>query len=295
MNVNLPPLNTMTESLSQASFTLGNITLNPYVIIKSMAVIALLIWLASVATKLMDRRLRRIKGMRTSNRALILKLFQIVLYCFIFVLGMQLMGISLAALSVFGGALGVGLGFGLQKIASNFISGIILLFEKSVEANDVIELADSTIGTVKRTRARYTLLETQDGREVLIPNEEFISQRVISWTHSDKHARVDISITIAYDSDFELARRLMLEAADQHPKHVKTRPSVCVLHAFRDHGVELHLYFWILSIIDGRMEPKGEVMQAILRAFKQQGITIPYPQRELRVTNVTPTSDGVSA
>jgi small-conductance mechanosensitive channel len=201
---------------------------------------------------------------------------------------MQTFGINLTALSVFGGALGVGLGFGLQKIASNFISGLILLFEKSIEPNDLIELADGTTGFIRRTKARYTLLETQDGRDVLIPNEEFISHRVISWTHSDKHARAEILVTISYGCDVNLARQIMLDAANSHPKRAQSRPSLCVLHQFKDFGIELLLYFWVADIVDGRLEPRGEIMQTIMERFNANGITIPYPQRELRVTNVTP-------
>lgn len=282
------------STLAGATLQIGNVTLNPLAIAKAIIVILVLLWLVGMLVRVLDRRMRRIKGMRASNRALILKLLQVLLYCVVFLIGMQMMGINLTALSVFGGALGVGLGFGLQKIASNFISGIILLSEKSIEVNDVIELADGTIGTIKRTGGRYTLLEAQDGREVMIPNEEFISQRVISWTHTDKHARVELSVTVGYESNMELARKIMLDAANNHPKRVKARPSLCVLHAFRDSGVEIHLYFWVADIVDGRMEPKSDVMTAILGGFRSHGITIPYPQRELRVTNVTP-ADLVSA
>lgn len=281
-------------TLGEASLKIGNVTLNPLAILKSIVVILVLLWLVGLLIRLMDRRLRRIKTMRASNRALVLKLSQVMLYCIVFLIGMQMMGINLTALSVFGGALGVGLGFGLQKIASNFVSGIILLSEKSIEVGDVIELIDGTIGTIKRTGGRFTLLEAQDGREVMIPNEEFINQRVISWTHTDKHARVELAVSVAYDSDMELAKKIMLEAANTHPKRVKARPSMCVLHAFKDSGVEIHLYFWVLDIVDGRMEPKSDVMGAILKGFRTAGITIPYPQRELRVTNITP-GDIVSA
>jgi small-conductance mechanosensitive channel len=287
-------LSELHSTLAGATLQIGNVTLNPLAMVKAVTVILVLLWLVGMFVRLLDRRMRRIKGMRASNRALILKLLQVMLYCVVFLVGMQMMGINLTALSVFGGALGVGLGFGLQKIASNFISGIILLSEKSIEVNDVIELADGTIGTIKRTGGRYTLLEAQDGREVMIPNEEFISQRVISWTHTDKNARVELAVTVAYDSDIEMARKIMLDAANNHPKRVKTRPSMCVLHAFRDSGIEIHLYFWIADIIDGRMEPKSEVMTTMLAGFRRAGITIPYPQRELRVTNVTP-ADVVSA
>lgn len=271
------------EALAQATLKIGSITLNPLVMVKSLILILILIWVVGLTLRIMDRRLRRIKGLRTSNRTLILKLTQVLLYCVVFIVGMQTLGINLTALSVFSGALGVGLGFGLQKIASNFISGIILLFEKSIEVGDVIELADGTIGTIRRTSGRYMLLEGYDGREVMIPNEEFINQRVISWTHTDKHARAEILVTVAYDSDFELARTLMLEAANNHPKRVKARPSLCVLNAFRDYGVELRLLFWVLDIVDGRVEPKSDVMLAILKSFSTNHITIPYPRHDVHV------------
>ncbi|MES2983763.1 MAG: mechanosensitive ion channel domain-containing protein [Pseudomonadota bacterium] len=273
------------ETLSALSFSIGTVTLNVYLILKGIAAIFVLQWLASFSIRMVDNRLRRIRDMRASNRLLILKICQIALYCFVFVFGMQLLGISLTALSVFGGALGVGLGFGLQKIASNFISGIILLFEKSIEVGDLIELADGTTGFIRQTNARYTLLEAPDGREVLIPNEEFISQRVVTWTHSDKRARVEIIISVAYDSDMEQVRQLMIDAANAHPKRKNDREPICSLTAFGNSGVELRLYFWIIDVTDGRQEPRSEVMQAILKSFKAHGIVIPYPQQEVRFLN----------
>lgn len=274
------------DKLTSGSLSLGTFTLNPYVIAKSIAIIVALFWLAGFLVKRLDRRLRKVEGMRASNRALIMKLLQIFIYCFAFIVGMQLLGINLTALSVFGGALGVGLGFGLQKISSNFISGLILLFEKSIEVGDLIELADGTTGFVRRTNARYTLLEAQDGRDVLIPNEEFITHHVINWTHRDKHARAEITVTISYDSDLALAKKIMLDAANNHHKRAKSRPSLCVVNSFKDFGIELLMYFWVADVIDGRLEPKGEVMETILLEFKANHITIPYPQREVRMTHV---------
>jgi small-conductance mechanosensitive channel len=279
-------LGNVADALPSASFALGSVTLNPFLILKSALIIIALIWLAGFSVRRVDRRLRRVEGMRASNRTLIMKLLQIIIYCLVFIIGMQLLGINLTALSVFGGALGVGLGFGLQKISSNFISGIILLFEKSIEAGDLIELADGTTGFVRRTNARYTLLEAQDGRDVLIPNEEFITQHMINWTHRDKNARAEITVTIAYESDLVLAKKLMLEAANTHPKRAKNRASLCVVNAFKDFGIELLMYFWVADVVDGRLEPKGEVMESILLSFKANHISIPYPQREVRMTHL---------
>jgi small-conductance mechanosensitive channel len=273
------------DSLGQLAFSFGNVTIHPLLIFKSLLLIGILFWLSGFVVRMADRRLRRVGDMRPSTRTLIVKMLQILLYVFILASGMQLLGINLTALSVFGGALGVGLGFGLQKIASNFISGIILLFEKSIEAGDLIELADGTTGFVRRTNARYTLLETQDGKEVLIPNEEFITQRVISWTHSDKLARALISITVAYDTDFALARSIMVETANAHPKRINAHPTIAVLHACNERGVELHLYFWVADVTDGRMEPRSDILQTILARFAEHRITIPYPQRDIRLTH----------
>lgn len=281
-------------TLSNATMKLGSISLNPYVILKSIVVIIVLMWVVGFVVRRLERRLKR-SEMRASNRALVMKMVQIALYCLVILVGMQVLGVSLTALSVFGGALGVGLGFGLQKIASNFISGIILLFEKSIEAGDLIELADGTVGFVRRTYARYTLLESQDGRDVLIPNEEFITHHVINWTHRDKHARAEITVTVGYDSDIALAKKLMLGIADAHPKRTTKRPSVCVIHAFGDFGITLLLHFWVADIREGRMEPRGEIMEKVLLSFKKHNISIPYPQRELRITNLPSPAPEVKA
>lgn len=290
-NLNIPAT---IEALSLASVKVGGITLNPYVILKSIVIICVMLWFVSMCVRRVDRRLKR-SEMRASNRALIVKILQIALYCLVVVVGMQVLGINLTALSVFGGALGVGLGFGLQKIASNFISGLILLFEKSIEVGDLIELADGTVGFVRRTNARYTLLESQDGRDVLIPNEEFITHHVINWTHRDKNARCDITVSIAYDSDVALAKQLMLDAADQHPKRAPNHPSICSLTSFGDYGIQLLMYFWVEDVASGRMEPKGDVMEQILIRFKANGITIPYPQSEVRMMQINPAASEASA
>lgn len=276
------------DMLSGIEFTIGNTKLNLYVILKGILVICALQWLASFAVRVMDNRLSRVRNMRASNRTLIVKIFQILLYFFVFVMGMQFLGISLAALSVFGGALGVGLGFGLQKIASNFVSGIILLFEKSIEIGDLIELTDGTTGFVRRTHARYTLLEVPDGRELLIPNDDFISQRVFSWTHSNKAARGEIVVTVTYDSDVELARKIMLDAANEHPKRHKSRASMCTVDGFTERGVQIKLNFWVADVTDGRMEPRSDIMRTILLGFKANHITIPINPQNIGCVDVTP-------
>lgn len=275
------------QTLSQVEFSVGNIKFNLYLIIKGIMAIAAMQWVASFLVNLTDRRLRRI-NVRDSNRSLILKIFQFLLYSFIFLIGIQMLGINLTALSVFSGALGVGLGFGLQKIASNFISGIILLFEKSIEVGDLIEMADGTTGFVRQTFARYTLLETPEGKDLLIPNEEFINLRVISWTHSSKKGRVEIEVCVDYQTDIELARSLMLKAATAHPRCCRDPVPMCTLKAFTDHGIAIQLFFWVADVTEGRMEPKSDVMITILHAFREQHIHIAYPRRDMHIFQASP-------
>jgi small-conductance mechanosensitive channel len=267
------------SALSSVSFTLGSVTLNLYGVLKSLLAFGLLIWFVGWLVHKLERRLRRVRGLHVSNRALILKFFQIFLYFVVFVAAMQMMGINLTALSVFGGALGVGLGFGLQKIASNFVSGIILLFEKSVELGDLIELHDGTSGFVRHTGARYTLLEMQDGREIMIPNEEFISQRVVSWTHSNAQGRVEVIIHLDVNTDIVRARQLMLEAAKAHPKTLRDPAPVCFVNRFIEGTVEMQLFFWIGDMVDGRLEPKSDVLTKIWQLFREEKIIVSFPQR----------------
>lgn len=269
--------------LKSLTFTLGSLELNAYTVSKGLIVLIALQWLASLTTRMVEVRLQNIKDLRASNRALIMKLFSILLYCILFLFTMQLLGINLTALGVFGGALGVGLGFGLQKIASNFISGIILLFEKSIEIGDLIEMHDGTVGYVRQTYARYTRLEMLNGKEILIPNEEFISQRVTSWTHTHTKAQIEITLSISYDADVDRARMIMIQAAEAYKGRLPNSETFCYLTKFSDNGLDLCLQFWIRDVTRGRMEPKSDVMLSIWRAFQENHIIIPYPQRQVHV------------
>lgn len=287
---------TLSDTLSDVKFSIGHVELNLFLILKGLIVVLALQWVASALLRRADRRLRRLQNMRASDRTLIMKMLTIGLYFLICAVGLQSIGVDLTALSVLGGALGVGIGFGLQKIASNFISGIILLFEKSIEVDDLIELADGTVGFVRQTYARYTLLEAYDGREILIPNEEFITQRVITWTHSNRRVRIEVLVGIAYDSDLDLALKLVLEAASAHPQCLKDPAPEVFVHQFADSSITLRLLFWMDNVTDGKLRVRSDVMLAILRQFRAHGIAIPFPQREMHVVHEAPaTQPGASA
>ncbi|MGB1539887.1 MAG: mechanosensitive ion channel family protein, partial [Rickettsiales bacterium] len=219
------------------SFMIGDYQLTAYKLLKGLLIVAVLFWGTATIAGFGEAHINRLTRIRASNRILLTKLFQIALYVAAFLIALDVMGIELTALAVFGGALGIGIGFGLQKITSNFISGMILLFEKSIEQDDLVELSDGTYGFIRKTSARFTLVETFDGREIMIPNEDFITNRVVNWTYSNKSGRVEITLGVSYGSDLEKAYELIVEAAREHPRCSSAYDVQCFLTDFADSSV----------------------------------------------------------
>lgn len=277
------------------AFNLGATRLSAYLIAKGVLTVFVLIWIVGIISEFGENRIKAIQDMNPSNKTLITKVFQIGLYALAFIVTLDVVGIDLTALAVFGGAVGIGLGFGLQKITSNFISGIILLFEKSVVTGDVVELADGMFGFVRRTSARYTLIETLEGKEIMIPNEDFIINRVTNWTYSNTNGRVDIAVGVSYTSDIEKARDVMLEAAREHPRCMQDPGPVCYLREYADSSVNFVLYFWVEDITQGRWEAQSDVMRAIWRKFKENDIAIPFPQRDVHIKDLKITNEQLDA
>ncbi|WP_440957908.1 mechanosensitive ion channel family protein [Oceanicaulis sp. LC35] len=265
------------------SFSTGDFTITAYMVARVIVVLALVYWMAAVVAGVLDTRIRHAKAFKSGTRSLIAQIVRIAIYIIAGLITLDVVGLDLTALTVFGGALGIGLGFGLQKIASNFISGIILMVERSVEEDDLVELADGTTGFVRRTSARYVLLETFDGKDILIPNEELITGRVINWTLTNSRGRVEIKVGVAYGSDLHLAQSLMLDAAKAHPLCIEDPAPVCVLRTFGDSAIDFTLWFWVADVTKGRMGPQSEVMFAIVDLFEKHGVRIPFPQRDLHI------------
>lgn len=263
------------------SFYIGKTRLSAYILIKAALTIIMFFWVTGIFSEFGEKRIRTLHGIKESNKALITKIFQIVLYFFSFVVGLNFLGLDLTAFAIFGGAIGIGVGFGLQKVTSNFISGIILLFEKSVEHNDLVELSDGTSGFIRHTGARYTLIENVQGKEIMIPNEDFITSRVTNWTYSNSKGRVEIKLGVSYDSDIEKAMALVLEAAKEHPRCLQDPEPSCFLREFADSSINLLLFFWVADVTEGRYGPQSDVMLSIWKKFKANNIVIPYPQREV--------------
>jgi small-conductance mechanosensitive channel len=272
-------------TLTQDQFTvaIGSYSISLYGTLRAFVVIALVFWITAIIADEAELRIGQISGMRAGNRTLISKISQIVIYIVAILLAIDFIGVDLTTLTVFSGALGIGLGFGLQKIASNFISGLILLFERSIEEEDLVELADGTFGFIRKARARFTLIETLDGKEILVPNEDLITSRVINWTYSNNKGRVEVAIRVSYGSDLHLAQQLIVEAAGEHPRSIDEPAPKCFLREFGDSSINFILHFWVSDVTEGRWEPQSDVMFGIYEKFKANNIEIPFPQQDLHI------------
>ncbi len=265
------------------SFSAGDVRFSVYLLATASLAIMILFWLAGIFSEFGETRIKSLHKVKVSNRSLITKAFQTVVYFIAFLIALDVLGIDLTGLAIFSGAIGIGVGFGLQKITSNFISGIILLCEKSVEEDDLVELSDGTVGFIRHTGARFTLMETFDSREIMVPNEDFITNRVTNWTYSNSQGRVSIDIGVSYGTDLDRANELILEAANEHPRCSKLPIAECYLVDFGDSSVNFTLYFWVDNVTKGRKRPRSDVLFSIWNKFKENKIRIPFPQRDLHI------------
>jgi len=215
------------------------------------------------------------------------KFIRIALLIIAFLLALNAVGINLSSLAIFGGALGVGLGFGLQKIVSNFISGFILVMDRSIKPGDVITVGDQ-FGWVEALNSRYLVVRNREGVDTLIPNENLITSEVINWSYADRNVRVIIKVQISYNDDPEQAMALMLECAKASDRVLEDPPATVRLMAFGDNGIELQLRVWIADPENGTAMVKSDINLAIWRAFKVHNITIPFPQRDVHIKSSSP-------
>ncbi|MET0156294.1 MAG: mechanosensitive ion channel domain-containing protein [Rickettsiales bacterium] len=271
--------------LNQYGVTLGQVHITAYTVIKAIFIVSLVVWIGQIISRTAESRIRRNMAISRPTQELLIKLFDILLYLALGMTTLNLLGIDLTALAVFSGALGVGLGFGLQKIASNFISGIILLTEKSININNLIEMDDGVSGYVRKLGARASVVETFDGKEVMVPNEDFITSRVANLTHTTSRGRVDVPVQVAYGSDLRLVQRLMLGAAQNSPhasKEEELTPQ-CFLRAFGESSVNFLLTFWLDDVTQGRWRAQSDVMFEIWESFTAHNVQIPFPQRDVYI------------
>lgn len=279
------------RAFEEISLSVGNIQVTLYGLARVLFFGVLLFWLGRASNNVAKDIIRNQHKLDISTREVFTKLFEVGLFCLFVILLLNIMGVNLTALAVFGGAVGVGLGLGLQSIASNFISGIIILLDKSLTIGDFVELEDGKKGFVREFKMRHAVLETYDGKDILVPNEIFISSLLINWTHKDPKQRYRIDFSVAYSTDVRAMVEIIKEAVAEHPQVIsgmeapfEERPD-CEIDSFGDNGVNMFIEFWIEGIDDGKNRVGGDLLLIILETLKANGISIPFPQREVTVIN----------
>lgn len=264
--------------LDAAGFSIGDFRVSPLLIVKVVVFLGVLLWVAISLGNFAERQLQAAEDLAPSLRVLLGKVLKVVLIITATLVGLSGLGIDLTVFAVFSGAIGVGLGFGLQKVVSNFISGIIILMDRSIKPGDTISLGE-TFGWIRELRARFVSVVTRDGREYLIPNEDFITHEVINWSFSDALVRLDVEFGVSYDSDPHQVSALAIEAAAGCPRVYAGRKPVCWLTKFGESSLGFILRFWIDDPREGLTNIRGIVLLALWDTFKEHGVKIPYPHR----------------
>ena len=275
------------DQLDSLAIAVGDWRISAFDVIFALIAIVMVLVFAIVATRLTRSALRRISGIDSTQRLLAEKIAQIVIWLMTFFLGVDLLGIDLTALAVFSGAFGLAIGFGLQKTFGNLISGIILLMDKSIKPGDVIAVNDptgqQTFGQIRKIGIRAISVVTRDEREYLIPNENLMINQVENWSYSSRNVRVQVPVGISYNADMELAEKLMLKAADKAKRVLATPPPTVWWSGFGDNSVDFTIHCWINDPEEGVGNIRSAVLKNLWGLFKEHGIEIPYPQRDINL------------
>jgi small-conductance mechanosensitive channel len=268
------------DVLDNLGFQIGDFRLSLLWFLKAILFLGILFWLAFSIGDFMDQRIQRSQELTPSLRVLTGKIVRITLIIIAGVAWLSAIGVNLTVITVFSGAIGVGIGFGLQKVVSNLFSGIIILLDRSIKPGDTISVGE-TFGWIRELRARFVSVVTRDGREYLIPNEDFITHEVINWSYSDDLVRIDVPFHASYDADPHKVAAIAIGAAATVPRVVEAQMPVCWMTAFGESSLEFLLRFWIRDPQNGLTNVRGAVLLAVWDAFKSNGIGIPYPHREV--------------
>jgi small-conductance mechanosensitive channel len=270
------------EVLDAAAIEIADARLSLWLLVQGVFILSIFFVVARFISHQTSVRIHRNEDISPSMRVLVVKFLQVVLYGFAFFVGLQAVGFNLTGLAVLSGAIGVGIGFGLQKVVSNLVSGIIILLDKSIKPGDVITVGE-TFGWINSLGARYVSITTRDGREYLIPNEDLITTQVVNWSHSNDFVRLDIYFGTAYSDNPREVRKLAIAAAASVDRVLEIRPPVCHIVGFGDSSVDYILRFWIKDPTGGLTNIRGNVYLALWDAFADNGISIPFPQREVKM------------
>ncbi|MCH2548273.1 MAG: mechanosensitive ion channel [Alphaproteobacteria bacterium] len=275
-------LDPLINYLDDMAVTLGKYEITMLGVLKAMILLVVLLWLALSSSRTIERRIRKSRTLTPSVQELSSKLIKISFVVVAIIVSLTSVGIDLTAFAVFSGAVGVGIGFGLQKVVSNLISGIILLMDRSIKPGDVIELGD-TYGWINSLGARFVSVITRDGKEHLIPNEDLITQKVINWSYSDTNVRLKVPVGISYSSDVNKAMDLLIEAAIETPRVLESPSPRCLLIGFGDNSVDLELRVWAADPNNGIANLRSAVLVKVWNKFNSNGIEFPFPQRDVHL------------
>ncbi|UYV36646.1 mechanosensitive ion channel [Rhodobacteraceae bacterium D3-12] len=268
--------------LESAAIDLGNLHLSLWLVLQAAFTLSVLVFIARFISRSTSAGLKRNEDISPSMQVLAVKFVQVALYGAAIFIGLKASGVDLTGLAVLSGAIGVGLGFGLQKVVSNLVSGVIILLDKSIKPGDVISLGE-TFGWIDTLGARYTSVVTRNGKEYLIPNEDLITSQVVNWSHTNDFVRLDIYFGAAYGDDPHKVRAIAIEAAQGVIRVLSSKPPVCHIVGFGDSSVDYILRFWIRDPNQGLTNIRGNVYLALWDAFQENDISIPFPQREVRM------------
>ncbi len=275
--------------LNEMTVRLGNITFSVMALIRGVIAGSILFWLGRWSNEQTGDFIERQEEMQPATRQLAAKAAEVAIFGLAFLLLMNIMGIPLTSLAVLGGAIGVGLGFGLQKIAANYISGVILLLEGQATVGDYVELDNGESGTIIKTTARAMILETFDGRWIVVPNEDFITTRVINYSDQGSANRYEVAFSVSYDTDINLVPDIIAAAVSRHPDVLQEpEPPDCELRGFGESGVDFGVEFWVNGIDDGKNKYSSDVLFLIWNALRENGIEIPYPHRVIEMRGPAP-------
>lgn len=261
----------------------GNFRLSLFTVLEAMFALGILLWLAVLLSRVLERRIYALPNLTPSVQLLIGKIVKASLITLAVVVALSSVGVDITAIALFSGGLGVGIGFGLQKLISNMISGIILLLDRSIKPGDVIQVGE-TYGWVASLGARYVSIETRDGTEYLVPNEDIITHQVVSWSHQNDLTRIKVRVHVPFETDLEQALALLVEAANAPPRVLADPLPRALILDFTEGRAELELRFWVCDPQNGIRNVSGEVRLEIWRLFRASGLSISAPQREVMIT-----------
>jgi small-conductance mechanosensitive channel len=287
-------LDLIEASLNRISLLPGRSQFSLWALLKGLVIVTAFVIFTSLIARAVERHVMRLDQLAVSTRVGVSKFTYFLLVGLGILLGINAAGVDVTTLNVLTGAIGLGLGFGLQSVASNFVSGFVLLMDKSIKPGDVISFTGHTgastgnFGWVQELRGRYVVVRDRDGVDTLVPNQNLITTSFINWSYSDQRVRLKLPVTVSYDDDPEIALKLLVEATENHPRILRDPPPVSRLISFEPNGMALEIRFWIADPVNGVNNVRSDVNRAIWRIFRAHGVRIPVAQQETRLLESRP-------